>query len=272
MCIRDSNNSSEDISKSITELQNYRIIDKKESWSEVVFTLCETVNLWSCKSVKLYGSERNLWPYTGLNLLLEKAKWRYIAIQDHDDIWHPLKLEKQMEFLEKNTEYVGCGTKTIMYYEWDKKYFEYFLEEKSYYTLHPSLLFRYDGSFRYDTETTEYMCDAWSLKNNLCHGERLIYNLDASLTLHLIKKWSTNYSYKWHKLTWRNIQRAYILHSPLYATLTLGWEIKRKITYPLLQFFWLGKWIDILERIPFRIFGNKIKTTQGDEWWNQYIR
>ncbi len=223
------------------------------------------------KRIRLIKSKENLWPYNWLNLLLSESKWDYIAIQDHDDIWHPGKLEKQMDFLENHREYIGCGTKTIMYYEWDKKYFEYSLWEKNYYTIHPSLLFRYDGSFRYDTETTEYMCDAWSLKNNLCHGEKLIYNLDESLTLHLIKKWSTNYSYRWHKLTWMNIKRTYSLHSPLYATLTLGWEIKRKLAYPILQTLWLGKMIDTVERIPFILFGNKIKTTKGDEWWKKFV-
>lgn len=223
------------------------------------------------KKIRLIKSDTNLWPYNWLNLLLSEAKWDYIAIQDHDDIWHPDKLMKQMDFLEKHKEYIGCGSKTIMYYEWDKKYFEYFLWKENYYTVHPSLLFRYDGNFRYDTETTEYMCDAWSLKNNLCHGKKLIYNIDESLTLHLIKKWSTNYSYKWHTLNWVNIKRVYSLHSPLYATLTLGWEIKRKVVYPILQALWLGNIIDPIERMPFRIFGNKIKTTGGDEWWKRYI-
>ncbi len=273
------NASSEDISKSITELQDYRITERKEQSNVTSFTLCETVKLWNCKTVKLYRNETNLWPYNWLNLLLEEAQWEYIAIQDHDDIWHPEKLMKQMDFLQANPEYIGCGTKTIMYYEWDKKYFEYSLWEKNYYTIHPSLVFRKTNhekritknAFRYDTSETEYMCDAWSLKNNLCHGEKLIYNLEESLTLHLIKKWSTNYSYRWHKLSWINIKRVYSLHSPLYATLTLGWEIKRKVVYPLLQAFWLGRWIDAIERMPFRLFGNQIKTTQRNEWWKEYI-
>lgn len=41
------NASNEDISRSITELQNYRITDKKEkeNGNETLFTLCETVEL-----------------------------------------------------------------------------------------------------------------------------------------------------------------------------------------------------------------------------------
>lgn len=222
--------------------------------------------------IRFIKSEKNLWPYNWLNLLLEEARWDYIAIQDHDDIWHPDKLEKQVDFLEHHREYIGCGTKTIMYYEWDKKYFEYLLWEKNYYTIHPSLIFRKTNhEFRYDTSKTEYMCDAWSLKNNLCHGEKLIYNLDESLTLHLIKKWSSNYSYKWHRLNLVNIKQAYKLHSFAYATLTIGWEVMRKVTYPILQILWIGRWIDPIERIPFRIFGNQIKTKEWNEWWENYI-
>ena len=122
-----------------------------------------------------------------------------------------------------------------MYYEADEKYFEYYLGQDNYYTIHPSLLFRYDGQFRYDTSETEYMCDAWSLKNNLCHGEKKIANLSDPLTLHLIKKTSGNYSYRWHTLNMTNIKRAYKLHTPVYATFTLLWEIKRKIAYPILN-------------------------------------
>jgi glycosyltransferase EpsE len=223
------------------------------------------------KTIRLIKSATNLGPYAWLNLLLEEAKWDYIAIQDHDDIWRAEKLQKQIDFLESHPEYIGCGTNTVMYYESDQKYFEYYLEEKNYYTIHPSLLFRYDGEFRYDTHETEYMCDAWSLRYNLCGWEKKIYNLDEPLTLHLIKKTSGNYSYRWHQLNIPNIRRIYSLHWSLYATLTLGWEIMRKIVYPILNLLWLGRWINPIERIPFQIMGKEIKTTQKDEWWSKYI-
>ena len=158
-----------------------------------------------------------------------------------------------------------------MYYEADRKYFEYLLGHVNYYTIHPSLVFRNDRKFRYDTEN-EYFCDAYSLKKYLCHGEKLIHNLDESLTLHLVKKSSGNYSYKWYTLSWKNLARAYELHSVSYATLTTGWEIMRKIVYPILNTGKLGSWINPIERIPFRLFGNTIKTTQGDEWWKKYVR
>lgn len=221
--------------------------------------------------IQLITNSENVGPYKWLNILLKQAKWDYIAIQDHDDIWHPQKLEKQIHFLETHKEYIGCGTKTVMYYEGDQKYFEYYLEKTNFFTVHPSLVFRYDGSFYYDTTRTEYMCDAWSLKYNLCKWEKKIYNLDEALTLHLIKKTSGNYSYRWYSLTIKDIKQTFEIHSKKFAILITGWEIMRKMAYPILNAIKVGKWINPIERIPFRIFGNTIKTTQGDEWWKRYI-
>ena len=116
------------------------------------------------------------------------------------------------------------------------------------------------------------MCDSYSLKYNLCQGNKKIYNLSESLTLHLIKSTSSNYSYKWYQLNWKNIRRTYELHSFIYATLTIGWEIKRKIGYPVLNILGLGRWINPIERIPFRLMGKKIKTTGGNEWWGKYFK
>ena len=221
--------------------------------------------------IHIIRSDVNLGPYKGLNFLLEKAHGTYIAIQDHDDIWHPHKLEKQIDFLEHHRKYRGCGTNTIMYYEADKKYFEYFIWETNYYTIHPSLVFRNTWNFHYDTDGTEYMCDAWSLKNNLCHGEKKIYNLPEPLTLHLIKAWSGNYSYRWHQLSWKNIRRVYQLHAFGYATLTIGWEILRKIFYPGLNVVGKWDWINAIERFPFRMLGNTIKKSQKNDWWMKYL-
>ena len=243
------------------------LLDNNSSQDITQYFPIEPSNL---KKIKLVKGKENLGPYRGLNRLLEDAKWEYIAIQDHDDIWHREKLEKQINFLENHQEYIGCGTNTIMYYEWDRKYFEYYLDEKNYYTIHPSLVFKNNQKFTYDTQI-EYMCDAYSLKYNLCWWEKKIYNLTETLTLHLIKSTSANYSYRWHRLSLENIRRAYKLHSFFYATLTIGWEIKRKISYPIFNFLWLGKWINPIERIPFRIMGKDVKEMKGSEWWGDYI-
>jgi glycosyltransferase involved in cell wall biosynthesis len=69
-------------------------------------TTINIIKTYKDARIYLYPSEKNLGPYGGLNFLLKKAKGEYIAIQDHDDLWHPEKLAKQVAFLEKNKKYI----------------------------------------------------------------------------------------------------------------------------------------------------------------------
>ena len=214
-------------------------------------------NIWDEK-IKIIYSWQKLWPYWWLNFLLDHACGEYIAIQDHDDLRHPEKIEKQINFLKNNKEYIWCGTKTLMRYEWDQKGFEYFLWEKNYYTIHPSLVFR-NGSYRYPTDTS-YMVDAYFQKMKLCKWwEKLIYNTDETLTLHLVKAGAKNYSYKWFRYSLVTMRTIFTLHPLWYGVLIIGRETMRKIVYPLLQYIDKGSWIDKIERIPFSLLGNKIE-------------
>lgn len=83
--------------------------------------------------IKIFPLEKNLGAYGGLNFLLDHCEGEYVAIQDHDDIWHPKKLSIQLNFLESHPEMVGCGTGMTMYYEADGKFFEYFLKTPNFY-------------------------------------------------------------------------------------------------------------------------------------------
>ena len=210
--------------------------------------------IWD-KRIKIVESWKKLWPYKWLNFLLEHAKWDYIAIQDHDDLWYPEKLEKQVKFLDENIKYVGCGTKTLMRYEWDNKWFEYYLWKENYYTLHPSLMFR-NNWYRYPDKV--YMNDAYFQKKVLCDWKNLIWNIDETLTVHRIKKGAENYSYKWFKFTKENIKTIFELHPFWYWCLCIGFEILRKKIYPILHKIKKDHWIDNIERLPFKLQWKKI--------------
>jgi glycosyltransferase involved in cell wall biosynthesis len=56
---------------------------------------------------------------------LEQANGKYVAICDGDDYWiDPLKLEKQVDFLEKNTDFVLSFTKSMELFPQDGKLIE----------------------------------------------------------------------------------------------------------------------------------------------------
>lgn len=53
-----------------------------------------------------------------LRLVFERADGKYIAICEGDDYWtDPLKLQKQVDFLEKNQEYIMCSHRFDSYSE-----------------------------------------------------------------------------------------------------------------------------------------------------------
>ena len=59
-------------------------------------------------------NKENLKLTKSLNKWLKLAKWKYIARIDDDDIWVKKKLEKQVDFMEKNDDYWLCWTSTII--------------------------------------------------------------------------------------------------------------------------------------------------------------
>lgn len=208
--------------------------------------------------IKVFESKENLWPYGWLNFLLKKAIWEYIAIQDHDDIWNSKKLEKQITFLDDNKNYLGCWTNTVMFYENDEKYFLYYLNEKNYYTIHPSLVFRNIWSLYYDEELI-YFWDAYFQKNILCKWEKLIYNLKEPLTFHLIKNWYSNFTFNRFKINLKYLKRIIDIHSySLYSVFVIFYEILKKTILLFLRKINNYKFYVWFDRLPYRLSWNKI--------------
>ncbi|MEK7079462.1 MAG: glycosyltransferase family A protein [Patescibacteria group bacterium] len=146
-------------------------------------------------SVRLIEGKENIGPYRGLNLLLNLAKGKYIAINDHDDIWHPEKIEKQVTFLEANKEYAGCGTAIINRYEKYATSVYRARNKEDSIAWHTSLVFRNEG-YRYD-ESIPIGGDFYFMEKVLCGSKKLIYNFEEPMVLRRIFNVSRNLSSEW---------------------------------------------------------------------------
>ncbi len=62
------------------------------------------------KRVKVINNKKNLGVTKSLNLGIKKARCKYIARCDSDDLNYPKRFEKQINFLEENPEYVLIGS------------------------------------------------------------------------------------------------------------------------------------------------------------------
>lgn len=77
----------------------------KDSTREIISAYCREYP----ELIQMVISDENVGIIRNFNRILEKAKGKYIAICDGDDFWSdPLKLQKQVDFLENNEDYVMC--------------------------------------------------------------------------------------------------------------------------------------------------------------------
>jgi len=149
--------------------------------------------------IKLFIGKENLGAYGGLNYLIKKAKGKYIAIQDHDDIWHPQKLELQIEFLEEHLEYNGCGGLPIKFYEKTSELKFIKVKAINNFSPHPSLVFRNQG-YRYDTSVM-YKTDVYFMKYILCNRKNQLYNIQKYLYMSRVRADGNNLNNKWLKIS-----------------------------------------------------------------------
>ena len=63
--------------------------------------------------IQIIKNDKNLKIVKSLNNMIKLAKGKYIARMDADDISMPERIEKQVDFLEANTEIAFCGTNAV---------------------------------------------------------------------------------------------------------------------------------------------------------------
>lgn len=212
------------------------------------------IQQFSDSRIRLFKSKKNLGPYGGLNFLLTKANGNYIAIQDHDDVWFPQKIQKQVNFLNNNSNFVACGTNTFYYYE---KSSIVILNQNSRVTNfvdHTSLMFR-RKKIRYDTQYV--LADEYFEKKILkAFGE--IGCLQQGLTIHRLKEDGSNLSSSRFKVSKKNLRDFFMINGwsmkafmyliyliiDKYIPAKILWIIRRKITLKNRVWFSVGDFLD----------------------------
>lgn len=82
----------------------------------------EIIKSFSDARIKLFLNKENTGAVQMIQAGVRAATGEFIAIHHSDDVWEPAKLEKQVEFLENNSEYVACFTQAKFIDEYGELY------------------------------------------------------------------------------------------------------------------------------------------------------
>lgn len=143
------------------------------------------------RRIRYIEGEENRGNAYGLNVCIQKAKGKYIARMDADDISMPSRLEKQVAFLEQFRQYDYVGTGAWLFNEkgiWGQRNMkqnpvkEDFLAFSPY--IHPSVMFRKEVFSKYglyNTSKKMRRCEDYELFIRLYKKGSLGYNLQDNL-------------------------------------------------------------------------------------------
>lgn len=70
----------------------------------------DIIKSFSDTRIEYYSLSENSHIAHATNVGFSKIRGDFVAIMDSDDLWHPLKLEKQLMFLKENPQHNGCFT------------------------------------------------------------------------------------------------------------------------------------------------------------------
>lgn len=159
--------------------------------------------------IVLAGKEENRGLAYSLNECIRLAKGKYIARMDADDIAHPMRFAKQVEFLETHPQYGWCGTNTLLFDEngvWGSRNMPEIPTMKDYFHyspyVHPSVMFRaelFDENLGYLDSQETLRCEDYEIFMNLIQRGQKGYNLQEPLFSYR----ETRESYKKRKAKFR---------------------------------------------------------------------
>lgn len=137
------------------------------------------------------GQNENKGLAFSLNECIRLAKGKYIARMDSDDISLPCRLERQVDFLEMNTEYDWCGTCVELIDQqgiWGMRHMVEKPQIKDYFKyspyVHPSVMFRatlFDENKGYLEAQETLRCEDYEMFMRLVQRGKRGYNIQKNL-------------------------------------------------------------------------------------------
>lgn len=219
------------------------------NWELIIVDDCSTDNtdevvkpFLSDDRIKYIKNEKNSGAAVSRNRALREAKGKWIAFLDSDDLWVTEKLEKQIEFMEKN-DYHFSYTNYIEIDEESKTNGKRVTGPKKI-TKHGMYNYCWMGclTVMYDAETVGLIQIADIKKNNdyamwlkVC-SKADCYLLDETLAKYRKRNGSiSNHGYtkliKWHYKLYREAEKRNVFVSAVFTVRNLFWGIWKKIRY-----------------------------------------
>ena len=136
--------------------QNFTIIISDNNSTDKTREICEKISQNDDRIV-FFHHEQNMGPYWNFNFVLSKANTEYIVMATGDDIWSKNFLEKNVEFLEKNKQFVGSISEVSLFHRNENniklinntKKFQYAISINSHFEKRLSSYLKYNMAAQY---------------------------------------------------------------------------------------------------------------------------
>lgn len=190
------------LAQSFTDFELIIINDKCTDSSPEIMEKYKKID----KRIRIVKTERKENDFSGivgaLNLGLENAQGKYIARIDDDDLALPERFEKQMKFLETNSDIFLVGTGGILIDETGEEVkvtknitgHENVLkavEEKRNPIMHPSIMFRNGSHYKYRVKAKH--CEDVDLYLQIAFDGRKLDNIDEPLIKYRLRRNSLSF-------------------------------------------------------------------------------
>ena len=141
--------------------------------------------------IVLIGQEQNHGLAFSLNACIDRARGKYIARMDADDISDSRRLRKQYDFLERHQEYSWCGCNALLMDDngiWGEREMPETPTEKDYLKfspyIHPTVMYRaslFEETEGYKVSEETLLCEDYEIFMRLRQLGKKGYNIQENL-------------------------------------------------------------------------------------------